>query len=74
MHKLIKKVVSKNIKMFPKYKEVHPDCMSYHSKFGDQYHSIVYESMGGKGDDDFEKNERIIKNIVKQVVVDKGFE
>ena len=74
MHKLIKKVVSKNIKMFPKYKEVHPDCMSYHSKFGDQYHSIVYESMGGKGDNDYEKNERIIKNIVKQVVVDKGFE
>jgi len=71
MHKLIKKVVSKNIKMFPKYKEVHPDCMSYHSKFGDQYHKIVYESMGGKGDDDFEKNEKIIKNVLKQVIINK---
>jgi Txe/YoeB family toxin of Txe-Axe toxin-antitoxin module len=74
MHKLIKKVVSKNMKMFPKYREAHPDCMAYHSKFGDEYHSIVYESMGGKGDDDLEKNERIIKNILKQVVVDKGSE
>jgi len=71
MHKLIKRVVSKNIKMFPKYKEAHPDCMTYHSKFGDQYHKIVYESMGGKGDDDFEKNEKIIKNVLKEVVVDK---
>ena len=27
--------------------------------------------MGGKGDDDFEKNEKIIKNVLKQVVVNK---
>jgi len=74
MHKFIKKVVSKNMKMLPKYREAHPDCMTYHSKFGDQYHSIVYETMGGKGDNDFEKNEKIIKNILKQVVVDKGSE
>jgi len=71
MHKLIKRVVSKNIKLFSKFKEKHPDCMTYHSKFGDQYHKIVYESMGGKGDNDFEKNEKIIKNVLKEVVVDK---
>ena len=29
--------------------------------------------MGGKGDDDFEKNEKIIKNVLKEVVVDKNF-
>ncbi len=73
MHKLIKKVVSKNMKMFPKYREKHPDCMTYHSKFGDQYQKIIYESMGGKGDNDFEKNEKIIKNVLKEVVVDKNF-
>jgi len=72
MHKLIKKVVSKNMKLFSKFKEKHPDCMTYHSKFGDQYHKIVYESMGGKGDNDFEKNEKIIKNVLKEVVVDKN--
>jgi len=71
MHKLIKRVVSKNMKMFPKYREIHPDCTTYHSKFGDQYQKIIYESMGGKGDDDYEKNEKIIKNILKQVVVNK---
>jgi hypothetical protein len=72
MHKLIKKVAFKNANMFAKYREAHPDCTSYHSKFGDQYHKIVYESMGGKGDDDFEKNEKIIKNVLKEVVVDKN--
>jgi len=72
MHKLIKKVVSKNHKMIPKFKEAHPDCLKYHSKFSDQYNKIIYESMGGKGNDDFEKNEKIIKNVLKEVVVNKN--
>jgi hypothetical protein len=72
MHKLIKRVVSKNTKMFAKFKEVHPDCLTYHSKFSEQYNKIIYESMGGKGDDDYEKNEKIIKNVLKEVVVDKN--
>ena len=72
MHKLIKRVVSKNVKMFAKFKEVHPDCLTYHSKFSEQYNKIVYESMGGKGDDDILKNEKIIKNVLKEVLVDKN--
>ena len=72
MHKFIKKVVAKNHKMIPKFKEEHPDCLTYHSKYSDQYHKIVYESMGGKGDNDFEKDEKIIKNILKEVVVLKN--
>jgi len=71
MHKLIKKVVYKNANMFVKFREIHPDCKEYHSKFNDQYQKIVYESMGGKGDNEFEKNEKIIKNVLKQVVVNK---
>jgi hypothetical protein len=74
MHKLIKKVVSKNVKMFAKFKEAHPDCLTYHSKYSEQYNKIVYESMGGKGDDDDMKNEKIIKNVLKEVVVNKGSE
>jgi hypothetical protein len=72
MHKLIKRVVSKNVKMFAKFKEAHPDCLTYHSKYSEQYNKIIYESMGGKGDDDHEKNEKIIKNVLKEVVVDKN--
>jgi hypothetical protein len=29
------------------------------------------EAMGGKGDDDFEKEERIIKRVSKEVIVEK---
>jgi hypothetical protein len=72
MHKLIKRVASKNVKMFEKFREAHPDCMKYHSKFSDQYNKIIYESMGGKGDDDYQKHEKIIKNVLKEVTIDKN--
>ena len=72
MHKLIKRVASKNIKMFDTFRETHPDCKQYHSKHNDKYNKIIYESMGGKGDNDDEKNEKIIKNVLKQVVIDKN--
>ena len=46
-------------------------AQQYHSKYSDQYSKIVYESMGGKGDDDYEKEEKIIKKIVQNVVIEK---
>jgi hypothetical protein len=30
------------------------------------------EAMGGRGDDDFEKEEKIIKRVSKEVVVEKN--
>ena len=72
MHKVIKKVADKNARMILKYKEVHPDCGTYHSKFSDQYNKIIVEAMGGSGDNDLEKEEKIIKNISKQIGIEKA--
>jgi len=70
--KAIKRVASKNQRLLPKFKEAHPDCGTYHSKYSDQYNKIIIESVGGSGDNDAEKEEKIIRNISKNVVVDKG--
>jgi hypothetical protein len=72
LHKVVRKVTCKNQNLIPKFKEKHPDCNTYHSKFSDQYNKIIIESMGGKGDNEYEKEEKIIKNISKQVFIDKG--
>jgi hypothetical protein len=61
MHKIVRKVADKNARMILKYKEVHPDCGTYHSKFSDQYNKIIVEAMGGSGDNDFEKEEKTRK-------------
>ena len=71
LHKVVRKVTCKNQNLIPKFKEKPPDCNTYHSKFSDQYNKIIIESMGGKGDNDYEKEEKIIKNISKQVFIDK---
>jgi hypothetical protein len=71
LRKVIKKVASKNIKLLSKFKELHPDCNKAVSIFSDQYNKIIVESMGGSGDNDLEKEDKIIKNITKNVIVNK---
>ena len=71
IRKAIKHVVHKNIKMIQKFKEVHPDCIHSNSDKSDQYNKIIIESMGGFGDNDTEKDAKIIKNIAKGVIIDK---
>jgi len=71
LKKAIKKVANKNIMLIPKFKEAHPDCGKSASKFSDQYNKIIIESMGGSGDNDTEKEEKIIKNISNVTTIDK---
>jgi hypothetical protein len=71
LHKVVRKVACKNQNLIPKFKEKHPDCGKYNSKFSDQYNKIVVESMGGPGDNEYEKEEKIIRNISKEITIDK---
>jgi hypothetical protein len=70
IRKAIKKVSSKNQKLLPQFKEAHPDCNRSVSKYSDQYNKIIVESMGGSGDNDLEKEDKIIKNITKVTTID----
>ena len=71
IRKVIKKVATKNARLIQKFKEKHPDYNEYHSKYSTQYHKLIIESFGGSGDNDLEKEDKIIRNITKNVVVDK---
>ena len=71
MRKVIKMITHKNIKMLSKFKDVHPDCEKSISKYSDEYNKIVIESFGGPGDNDVEKENKIIKNISKTVTINK---
>jgi hypothetical protein len=71
LHKLVKKVSNKNINLISEFQKMHPEYKKCSSKYSDQYNKIVIESMGGKGDNDYEKEEKIIKKIAKEVFVEK---
>ena len=74
MRKVIKRVAFKNQRLLTKYKEEHPGCNYSESKYSDQYSKIIIEAMGGVGDNDAEKEDKIIQKIAKEVVIDKKFE
>ena len=70
--KAIKYISHKNICAIPEWKAKYPDCIYSHSKKSDQYNHIVVEAMGGSGDNDAEKADKIVKKIAREVTIDKN--
>jgi len=67
LRKAIQRVAYKNSKMLSEFRKEHPDCGKSESKYSDQYNKLIVESMGGG----VEKENKIIKNIAKEVVIQK---
>ena len=72
LRKAIKHVAHKNSKMLSEFRVKNPDCLKSTSKVSDQYNKLVFEAMGGKGDNDLEKEDKIIKNIAKEETIDSN--
>jgi hypothetical protein len=70
--KAIKYISHKNICTLPEWRAKYPDCIYSDSKKSDQYNHIVVEAMGGSGDNDAEKADKIVKKIAKEVTIDKN--
>jgi hypothetical protein len=69
----IKFIEHKNVKQLPQWKAENPESEDYDSKRHMDYHKIIIESMGGAtNEDENKKREKIIKNIAKEVVIDKN--
>jgi hypothetical protein len=62
LRKAIKRVAFKNENLLPKYSD---------SKYADHYSKLVIEAFGGSGDNEIEKQDKIIRNIAKEIVIDK---
>jgi len=72
MRKVLRHITHKNICALPEWQKKYPDCIYSDSKRSDQYNHIVLEAMGGSGDNDDEKADKIIKKISKEVTIDKS--
>lgn len=69
----IKFIEHKNVKQLPQWKAENPESEDYDSQKHMDYHKIIIESMGGAtNEDDNKKREKIIRNIAKEVVIDKN--
>ena len=53
------------------FKEKYPDFLQSESTKSGQYVKLLIESMGGSGNDDAVNENKIIRNIAKEVVIEK---
>ena len=58
MRKVIKHVTHKNSKLLKEFKIKYPGCEKSDSKYSDKYDKLIIEAMGGKGDNDLEKEDK----------------
>jgi hypothetical protein len=73
LHKMVRRISNKNIDLISEFKQLHPEWKKSTSRVSDEFNKIVIESMGGAGDNDFEKEEKIIKKVAKEVLIDSTF-
>ncbi len=71
IRRVIKQIATKNVRNLRLFKEKHPDCINYNSKYSDQYLKLQTESCGGKHPD-YENESKIIKRLAKEMAVDKS--
>lgn len=71
IRKMIKNIANKNVRLITSFTKTHPDCINSKSKYSDQFNKLVVEAMGGTGDNDLEKEDKIIKKIAKEVTITK---
>ena len=71
IRKMIKHVTHKNTKLFKEFKDKYPGCEKSDSKFSNKYDKLIVEAFGGKGNNDLEKEDKIIRNIAKTVTINK---
>jgi hypothetical protein len=67
----IKYIAHKNVKMIPAFREKYPDCIYSDSRKSDQYNRLIIEAMGGDGNDEDGKANKIISKIAKEVLIEK---
>jgi hypothetical protein len=71
LRKAIKHIAHKNAKLIGEFKTKHPDYCKSASKISTQYNTMVIEAMGGIGCNDLINENKIIKRISNEILVDK---
>uniref|UniRef100_A0A6C0EPP4 C2H2-type domain-containing protein n=1 Tax=viral metagenome TaxID=1070528 RepID=A0A6C0EPP4_9ZZZZ len=67
----IKSIANKNSQMLPEFRAKYPDCSKSVSTKSDQYNKLIIEAYGGSGNEDSDNENKIIKNIAKEVLINK---
>jgi hypothetical protein len=68
----IKRVARNNFICLELFKAKHPDCVNWDSKHGDHYQKLRIEALGGRGNEDCDNEDKIIRKIARETTIDKS--
>jgi hypothetical protein len=70
--KFVKAVGRKNFNNVNKWRQENPTCKFYDSKSNDMFNQILVNSTSGRTEEEQKASyDKIIKNITKEIVIDK---
>ncbi len=70
IQRTLEKIQDKNLSLLPEWREKNPACMDMNSKESDEYIKISMHTLGDN-ENPTKQNDKIIKNIMKEVTIDK---
>jgi hypothetical protein len=70
IQRTLEKIQDKNLSLLPEWREKNPACMDMNSKESDEYIRISMHTLGDN-ENPTKQNDKIIKNIMKEVTIDK---
>ena len=71
VRKAIKHIACKNAKLLPTFQQVYPQSKDSDSKYNDKFNQLVIEAFGGSDNEDQENEDKIIRNLTKEVIIEK---
>lgn len=71
MKTMISNVIHKNLQQLSKWHEKYPECLNSESKMSNDFLNMMIQANGGSQFDREKKEEIILKNILKEVTVEK---
>ena len=72
MKQVIQEVTNKNVKQIPSWLEGHPKAFDYYHPDNEEYMQLLISCMPGSTKEEQEENvKKIMKNLSKEVVIDK---
>ena len=70
LKKTIRTIENKNLKMLPKWQEENPEHRNLESKKSNEFMELSITALGGEDEKD-KSEKKIMKNILKEVIIDK---
>ena len=68
----VNRIAQLNLNQIQQWQQKYPDCIENNTPANEKFTELALVALGGRGEEEIEKfNEKIMKNVIKEIVVDK---